>query len=241
MDKKHPIFLALTPFIQPDRVDDFSRYFQTFEGGYAYGDVFVGIMVPHRRLVAKSNGFSWKEEVLVSGLNHVCHEVRHTALFAVMHRYTRDRDRESRQYWHDFLVNNFEGVNNWDLVDTCAYKIIGRHAYDTNNHEVLQEFLQNESVWNRRTAIVATLHFIEQGHYEEALSYCPIAAVDAPDILQKAIGWVLKVLWEKQPTIVEQHLANHFSVGLYSRMIVRIALEKSTREFRADFIASFAP
>lgn len=241
MDKSHSIYLALSPFIQPDRVADFSRYFQTFEGGYAHGDIFVGIMVPHRRLVAKSNGITWKEEVLASGLNHACHEVRHTALLAVMQRYTRDRDPDSRQYWHDFLIRNYAGINNWDLVDTCAYKMIGRHAFDTHNKEVLLEFLQDENVWKRRTAVVATLHFIEQGRYDAAFSYCPIAAVDAPDILQKAIGWVLKTLWEKQPVAVEKHLADHFSTGLYSRLIVRTALEKTTREFRADFIESFAP
>lgn len=239
MDRQHPIFLALTPFIQPDRVDDFSRYFQTFEGGYAEGDVFVGIMVPHRRLVARSNGFSWKEHTLATGLLHECHEVRHTALFALLRRFESEYD--NRVFWHDFLVANFKGINNWDLVDTCAYSLLGRHAMETDDASLLIEFLGDDSVWKKRAAVVATLYFIANGHYEETLAYCPVAAVDAPEILQKAIGWALKKLWEKQPELVEQHLAAHFSEGLYTRRIVRTALEKSTREFRADFIASFAP
>lgn len=239
MNTQHPIYLALTPFIQPDRVGDFSRYFQTFEGGYAEGDVFAGIMVPHRRLVARSNGFSWKEATLDSGLLHECHEVRHTALFALLQRYTNERNK--RQYWHDFLIAHFDGINNWDLVDSCAYSLFGRHAIDTGDTSVLLKFLDDDSVWKKRTAVVATLQFIAEGKYEETLSFCPVAAVEAPEILQKAIGWALKVLWEKQPELVESHLADHFSTGLYTLRIVRTALEKTTREFRADFIASFAP
>jgi len=239
VDKQHPIFLALSPFIQPDRVGDFSRYFQTFEGGYAYGDVFVGIMVPHRRLVARSNVFSWKENVLETGLKHECHEVRHTALFAVIRRY--ETEPENRQYWHDFLIANYEGINNWDLVDSCAYTIFGKHAIATGDQSVLHEFLVDDSIWKRRTAVVATLQFIAEGEFEETLAFCPIASLNAPEILQKAIGWALKSLWEKERELVLQHLEEHFSEGRYTRLIVRTALEKETRDFRAEFIAKFAP
>jgi len=239
LDRKHPIFQALEPLIQPDRVSDFSRYFQTFEGGYAEGDLFVGVMVPDRRAVAKKEGMGWTKEVLASGLVHPCHEVRHTALFALLLRY--HVERANRQDWHAFLVAHFEGINNWDLVDTCAYKLFGRHAIDTSDTSVLLEFLDDDSVWKKRTAVVATLQFIIEGKYEETLAYCPVAAADAPEILQKAIGWMLKLLWAKQPELTEDHLAVHFSSGLYTRLIVRIALEKASKAHRADFIASFAP
>ena len=64
----HPIHEALISFAQPDRINDFMRYFQTFEGGYAEGDTFMGVMVPDRQKVAKAYFDQWDERVLRSGL-----------------------------------------------------------------------------------------------------------------------------------------------------------------------------
>ena len=127
----HPIHEALIPYAQPDRINDFMRYFQTFEGGYAEGDTFMGVMVPDRQKVAKAYFDQWDERVLRSGLVHPIHEVRHTALFTLMRYYGKERKR--RQHWHDVLYSCFEGINNWDLVDTCAHKIFGQHAFNTGD------------------------------------------------------------------------------------------------------------
>ena len=66
----HPIHEALIPYAQLDRINDFMRYFQTFEGGYAEGDTFMGVMVPDRQKVAKAYFDQWDERVLRSGLVH---------------------------------------------------------------------------------------------------------------------------------------------------------------------------
>jgi hypothetical protein len=71
------------------------RYFQTFEGGYAEGDTFMGVMVPDRQKVAKVYFDQWDERVLRSGLVHPIHEVRHTALFTLMRYYGRSANAGS--------------------------------------------------------------------------------------------------------------------------------------------------
>jgi 3-methyladenine DNA glycosylase AlkD len=235
MDLDHRIYKALLPFAEPNRIPDFSRYFQNYEGGYGEGDVFIGVMVPLRREVAKEHAFIWTEEELATGLIHPCHEVRHTALFAVMRLFGADKKR--RGYWHDFLRTHFEGMNNWDLVDTCAYKIFGRWAYEQDDYSTVEEMLGSSNVWERRTAVVSTLHGITKGRFDEAFAYCVVAAEGAPEILQKGIGWVLKTVWQKNSMLLEAHLSDHYRSGLYSRLIVRIALEKAEKEFRNDFLA----
>jgi len=232
---QHPIYEALLPLAEPDRVQDFSRYFQNYPGGYGEGDKFIGVMVPNRRLVAKEYALKWTEEDLATGLVHVCHEVRHTALFAVMRRFGAERAR--RQYWHDFLKAHSRGLDNWDLVDTCAYKIFGRWAYETGEYGTLESFLASANVWERRIAVVSTLHMINAGQYEQALAYCRIAAIDAPEILQKGIGWVLKSLWQKDQSVAERELEDGYRHGIYSRLVVRIGLEKASKEFRNEFLA----
>ena len=68
--QSHPIHEALIPYAQSNRIPDFMRYFQTFEGGYAEGDTFMGVMVPDRQKIAKEYFNQWDERVLRSGLLH---------------------------------------------------------------------------------------------------------------------------------------------------------------------------
>ena len=239
MSDTHPILSAIAPLAKPDRIADFSRYFQNYEGGYGERDVFIGVMVPDRRAMAKANAANWSPEVIATGLHHKIHEVRHTALFALLRRYGAERG--NRQFWHDLLCDSFEGINNWDLVDTCAHVCLGRHAFDTKNDSTLTAFLGSSNVWKRRAAVVSQLWFLKNGEYEQLIAYAPIAAENAPDILQKGIGWLLKILWQMDPALAEAHLSVHFKSGLYSRLIVRIALEKTSKEFRKDFMMLYAP
>ena len=60
-------------------------------------------------------------------------------------------------------------------------------------------------------------------------AYAPVAAEDAPEILQKAIGWLMKCLWQQQPELAEDHMAAYLQEGLYTRLIVRIGLERQER------------
>ena len=239
MTDRHPILEALQPYVQPDRVADFARYFQTFEGGYAHGDIFIGVMVPDRRKVAREYALIWSEEVLASGFVHPIHEVRHTAIVAAMFLFTKERKR--REHWHTFFTQNVEGINNWDLVDTCAHKVFGRYACEFEDFTTLERMLDSESIWQKRIAIVANLWMLKLGRYDELLAYAPIAAEGAPEILQKAVGWLLKCLWQQQPALAEEHMAVFLQNGTYSKLIVRIGLEKASKAHRADFIANFAP
>ena len=239
MHKTHPILRALEPSANAKRIGDFSRYFQTYEGGYGAGDVFIGVMVPTRRAVAKENAMRWSTEVITSGLCHEVHEVRHTALFALLRRY--GAERTNREFWHNLLCKSFEGINNWDLVDTCAHVCLGRHAYETDNCDTLTAFLASPNIWKRRAAIVSQLWFLKKGEFDHLLAYAPIAAEKAPDILQKGIGWLLKCMWQLEPALTEAHLSVHFKEGIYSRLIVRTALEKTSKEFRNEFLALYAP
>jgi hypothetical protein len=78
---------------------------------------------------------------------------------------------------------------------------------------------------------------INHGRFDEALAYCQVAAEGAPDILHKGIGWVLKCIWQKDAAVAEAHLEIGYLSGLYTRLVVRIGLEKADKEFRNKFLA----
>ncbi|MEY2963849.1 MAG: hypothetical protein RL754_1110 [Bacteroidota bacterium] len=234
MPEDHPIYRALKPLAEPDRIADFSRYFKNYEGGYGEGDRFMGVMVPNRRAVAKESLALWSEDDLRTGLIHPVHDVRHTALFAVVRLY--ESQKKNRAHWHDFLKVNYSGMDNWDLVDSCAHKVFGRQAVETGREDTLLEFLSSSNTWHQRTALVATLWHQKVGDIQTTLSYCPQVALGAPDILQKGIGWVLKTAWQQRPEEVVEHLDIHYRSGLYTRLIVRITLEKASPTFRKEFL-----
>jgi 3-methyladenine DNA glycosylase AlkD len=54
-----------------------------------------------------------------------------------------------------------ERINNRDLVDLGAPYLVGRYLSD-KPHDVLYELAHSGSLWERRTAIVATAYFIRQ-------------------------------------------------------------------------------
>lgn len=235
--EQHPVIQALGPYIEPDRVEALSRYFQTGPGQYAENDQFIGVSVPNRREVAKALAYKLSETDLASAMHHPVHEVRHVAVFIVLRRFSAER--QNRQHWHQFLWDHFEGVNNWDLVDSCAHKIFGRWAYEHQDTAMLEQLLNHSNLWYKRGALVATLYPLSKGDVDWALAYSPVAAPDAPEILQKAIGWVLKVAFEVNPERVLPHLELYAMEGLYTKLILRIALEKATTAFRRSFIEEF--
>ena len=156
-----------------------------------------------------------------------------------MQRFTASK--ATRGYWHDFLRDHYEGINNWDLVDTCAHKVFGRYAVETGSEEALLQFLESENLWHKRTAVVATLWHIKVGDVQTPLAYAAVAAEGAPEILEKAVGWILKEARAKNMEAVEAHVKAYYQVGLYSKRVVRIALEKASASYRNDFLQNYAP
>lgn len=233
----HAIEKALQPFIQESRVTDFARYFQTGPGQYAEGDVFIGVSVPDRRQVAKLLALELTQEELTAAFHHPIHEVRHVAVFILLRLYSAKK--KERDHYHHLLMEHFDGVNNWDLVDSIAHKVMGRWAYEHKNPEFLYKFLDHPNVWYKRAALVATLFHLSKGDVELTLAFCPVAAPHAEVILQKAIGWVLKVAYQCSPELVIPHLQAHAIEGVYNKRIVRIALEKATKAFRDEFIVNY--
>jgi len=48
---------------------------------------------------------------------------------------------------------------------------------------------------------------------------------------------VLKCIWQKDAAVAEAHLEIGYLSGLYSRLVIRIGLEKADKEFRNAFLA----
>ena len=129
------------------------RFFKTGPGEYGQGDVFLGVSVPDQRKIAKKYvGMSLKQIQIL--LNSKIHEHRLVGLLILLGNYPKDKDNVYR-----FYLNNTKNINNWDLVDLTAHKIVGDYLLD-KDRKILYKLAKSKSLWERRISVIATFAFI---------------------------------------------------------------------------------
>jgi 3-methyladenine DNA glycosylase AlkD len=110
---------------QKRKAGELARFFKTFPGGYAEGDIFLGVTVPNQRAIAKKYFNDISLDDIAGLLGENIHEHRLTALFMLVLKYQKAKKEEEKQSIVDCYLQNIDGVNNWDLVDSSAYLILG--------------------------------------------------------------------------------------------------------------------
>ena len=132
-------------------------FFKTGPGQYAEGDKFLGVTVPMvRRSVRlwgpKTTEADWRE-LLASPW----HEVRLAGLLILVDNFTKTKDHAGRKRLVEFYLANIASINNWDLVDLSAPKIIGEYLFfaPQNERAILSKLSTSSNLWSRRIAILA--------------------------------------------------------------------------------------
>lgn len=196
-----------------------SRFFKTKKGEYGEGDVFIGLNVPEQRRLAKKYA-DIKMDDIRKLLSSNIHEYKLTALLILLERYNKNDTKRKTIY--DFYMRNLRYVNNWDLVDTTAPRILGNYLLKKDK-SILYD-LANGGLWERRVAIVSTHEFIRNGQYKDTLKICKILLDDSHDLIQKACGWMLREVGKKDQKTLEGFLdKNSFSMP---RTMLRYAIER---------------
>ncbi len=112
------------------------RFFKTGKGDYGEGDIFYGIKVPVQRGIAKKHR-ELKLPELQELLNSPIHEERLTALFVLVDQYTKGDEKQKEKIFLLYL-KNARKINNWDLVDLSAPKIMGAHLFNRDKRHSIQ-------------------------------------------------------------------------------------------------------
>ena len=213
----------LKSMADPDKAAILQRYFKTGLGQYGEGDIFIGVMVPQSRKVAKK--FSQLQLVEVKTLLYSrIHEERLVALLILVWRYSSAlSSREEKEEIVKFYLENIKQVNNWDLVDLSAPNILGAHLID-RDRRLLYRLARSENVWERRIAILATYHFIRNGDFSDTLKIAEILLQDRRDLIHKAAGWMLREVGKRDVASEEAFLEKH--LGVMPRTMLRYAIER---------------
>src|SRR5438105_9484906 len=170
---------------KPERASHAQRFFKTGPGQYGAGDRFLGLSVPQIRTLAREFRDLPLEEI-EKLLDSRWHEARLLAVILLSNAY-RHADIATQQRIYRLYLRRTDRVNNWDLVDASAPKIVGAHLL-RRSREPLRKLARSKSLWERRIAMVATHHLIRNDDFDDALAIAELLLNDAEDLMHKAVG-----------------------------------------------------
>jgi len=165
------------------------------------------------------------------------HEERTAALKILVHRFESGDEREKKQVY-DFYLKNFKHVNNWDLVDVSAYKIVGAYLQEhPKEANILSKYAKSKNLWERRLSIVATFAFIRNDEFGWTMKNAKTLLPDSHDLTHKAVGWMLREVWKRDRKLVEDFLIKNYKQ--IPRTTLRYAIERMEEKKRKQFLKGF--
>lgn len=221
----------LAKFGNPEKAKILSGFFKTGKGQYGYGDIFLGVKVPETRIVAKKfNELNLKDlKKLLSGK---IHEERLCALLILADKFKKS-DPKNKKIIIDFYLQNTQKVNNWDLVDLSADKILGNYLIDKDK-SVLYNLVKSQNLWERRISIISTFAFIKNNKFDDTIKISEILLNDKHDLIQKAVGWMLREIGKRDEKSLFKFLDKHHKA--MPRTMLRYAVERLNKKKKEGYM-----
>lgn len=213
-----------------------ARFFGAVPGGYAEGDVVIGVRVPVLRALARD----WRRRVGLIEVEELLeddvHEVRLLGAILLVELYKLGDD-SGRAAVVEVVLRRAERLDNWDLVDTVAPYTLGPYLRDRpEERPVLDRLAASESLWRRRLAIVGTFGLIRAGEFGDTLRLAAKLLDDPHHLIHKATGWMLREVGLRDLAVLNGFLDAH--APEMPRIMLRYALEKHTPEARSRYLAA---
>lgn len=207
-------------------------FFKTGPGEYGAGDRFIGVSVPDVRKVVKD--FRELAPVAVLPLlRSPIHEERLFALLRLVAAYEKGTTDTKAEIFCLYL-DNIAYINNWDLVDCSAPRIVGDFLLE-RDRAPLCSLAESDSLWERRIAVMATFQFIRKGQFADTLEIARLLLGDREDLIHKAVGWMLREVGKRDLPSEEGFLRKHCRE--MPRTMLRYAIEHLPQEKRRAFLA----
>jgi len=219
-------------------------FFKTKKGEYGEGDIFLGVVVPEQREIAKK----YQELNLIEIqelLKSKYHEERLTALIVLTYKYEKTKKETEKKEIYEFYLSNTKYINNWDLVDLSAPKIVGNYLLNHKNEKnILYKLAKGyqrcpkrqpiSRLWEKRISILATFPFIKANNYEDSIKLSEMFLYEEHDLMHKAVGWMLREVGKKDEQVLINFLDKHYKE--MPRTMLRYSIEKFDEEKRNYYL-----
>lgn len=229
------ILEALQFLSTPEKRDFLPYFFKTGKGEYAEGDQFIGVVVPDSRKLVKEYWQKAELSDVQEILKSEFHEMRLVALLILVNKFEKSKDKNEQKKIVDFYLKNTKYINNWDLVDLSCYKLLGRYCFENQKDDILRELSNSDNMWEKRIAIVATMHHIKKGKSFDLTQELVLNNLNHPhDLMHKANGWLLREIGNKDEEVLLDFLKIYYQN--MPRTTLRYAIEKLDEDLRQDFL-----
>ncbi len=205
----------------PEKAKTLHRFFKSGPGQYGEGDLFLGVMVPQSRELARRYYTLLTLADISRLLASRFHEERLLALLLLVLKFEKGDKRVQRDVYR-LYCRSTKWINSWDLVDSSASYIVGPYL-EKRNRAQLGRWSRSKNFWERRIAVLSTFAYIKQGSFEPFLEIAERLLGDEEDLIHKAVGWMLREVGKRDRKATEKFLNRHAKV--MPRTMLRYALE----------------
>jgi len=224
---------------RPAHEFDAARYFRSTDGLGFYNVGTERVRAFARTIAAEHRGF-WTVEQAYMFADHLIRD-RHLEVkglgIELLTRYRRDFTPPLLQKWKRWLAGNF--ASNWATTDAICGCLIGPLlVMFPRLVPVVVTWSRDRNLWVRRASAVGLLASIRNGvALDEAYAVARVLHSDKGDLIQKAVGWMLREAGKIDPKRLERYLRqNGPSIP---RTTVRYAIERfSERKRKALLVAT---
>ena len=227
------VITELSKFSSDSDAAFLQRFFKTGPGEYGEGDIFIGVRVPDSRKICKQYIKMPLAEVQKL-LESVIHEHRLAGVYILCYKFNKATNEEKQQIYDLYmleLANN--QINSWDIVDMSCVTLVGKYLLN-KKRDILYKLAISQSLWERRVAIISTAAFIRAGDFSTTLDIADILLHDKHDLIQKAVGWMLREVGKKiDEDILTDYLGKN--AATMPRTMLRYACEKLTKKQRSYY------
>lgn len=210
------------------------RYFKFVENDQSADDYFIGVRMGSIFELAKQYTDMPVAEI-EKLMESPIHEVRAGAM-SIMGQYAKSKccTPHRLQELYELYLRRHDRINNWDLVDLAAYYVVGKHLAD-KPRDVLYELARSENMWERRSAIVATAHFVlKQDQVDDTFAIAEILVNDKEDLVNKGTGWMVRAAGDKDRERLLAFL-DRYSATM-PRTLLRYSIEKLDKRQREQYL-----
>jgi 3-methyladenine DNA glycosylase AlkD len=157
----------------------------------------------------------------------------------IVARYRRAFTPRLLPAWKAWLARDLSA--NWATTDLICGMLIGPLVADHPQLiPRLRTWVRHRKLWVRRASAVALIPAIRRGLASDAPYHVADALQpDGEDLIQKAVGWMLREAGRRDPRRLERYLRS--TGGRVPRTTLRYAIERFPAATRRDLLASTRP